>query len=196
MMRLPIYVVDEIGSIVDATGASVPYWLPDGTRNRSGLTLNAILSAFDPNIQGVFYQYGHPYEIVENMKQKDSSVSYQLKKYPVIVLFQSFDENIGQATGLYTTSQLRIAIIHHSRAEWKAKDRYEKVFKPVLYPIYLQLMDQLKASGKFIIDGDELPHTKSDKPYYDADKGENVANDFADAIEITDLQLRFYLKNC
>lgn len=179
-MRQPIYIVDVIGDIVSQVETAV---LPK-------------LQVVDPSIQGVFYEFGHPAEIVETLMQKDKSQTLRVKKYPAVILFQDFDENIGSKIGIYATSPLRIAIVHHTRPELKSKERYDRNFKPVLYPIYLEFMEQLKLSARFIFDTDEIRHTKSDKPYYNASKQENAANDFVDAIEITDLTLNIYLKNC
>ena len=179
MTAQPIYIVDMFAELVGKIESAL---LPQ-------------LQAYDANIKGVFYEFGHPIEILETLKQKDESQSFRFKKYPLIALFQDFDERMGQQLGIYAKTSFRLAICHHTSPELKSKERYEQVFKPVLYPIYLKLMEQIKLSANFLYEGDEIRHTKTDHVFYGRSL-ENPGNDFLDAIEITDLELSIYQKNC
>lgn len=175
----PIYIVDEIGKIVQ----------------RVSDKLTPQLTAYDANIQGVFYEYGPGKEILETLKQKDEAAEFRDKKYPLVALLMPFEEDRTPGIGVYAQTGLKLVICYHTLPEYKTSDRYEKSFKPVLYPIYMEFMAQLKAAGIVFSVNGEIQHKKTDFPYYGRED-KNVGNDFLDAIEINDLELRLYQYEC
>ena len=76
----PVYIVDEIGLAVAQVST----------------VLLSQLQAFDATITGVHYQYGHPIEIIETLKQMDEAKAYKFSRYPFVGLFQDFPENVGE----------------------------------------------------------------------------------------------------
>lgn len=183
-MSLPIYIVDEIGEVVSTVSTQL---LP-------------ALKLVDPNIQAVNYYYGHPKEILETLFQKDASDTESYFKYPAVFLFQDFTEGVGKDIGITTVPRLHIVIATSTDPNYKASERYAVTFKPILYPIYYKLIDQLWKSGKILAaSSSQIVHTKIDRVFWGrqmAGKEQNVTNSWLDAIEITDLQLKFYNKNC
>ena len=179
MRETAIIIADEIGKIVARVETVV---LPQ-------------LQAFDSNIQGVFYEYGPGLEIKETLKQKDRSASFQFKKYPLVALLMDFEEERNPGIGVYAETKLTLVICHHTRPEYKTKERYEKNLKPILYPIYLELLEQLKLSGIAFSQNGEYAHTKIDHPYYGRDDS-NAGFDFLDAIEMKGFAIRLYQAEC
>lgn len=196
MSNKPIYITDVIAGIIADTQNAVPYFLPDGTKNKTGLTMLQILQAVDPSITGIHYEFGYPPEIAALVTQKDLARSTRNQKYPCIFLFLPIDETISDELGIITAPDVRLAIVHQSQPEYTPRNRYDNVFKPVLYPIYMEFMNQMKSGGKFLFEGPVIEHTKTDYPYYNGERQANVANDFCDAIEINDLELKIYINNC
>jgi hypothetical protein len=178
-MTEPLVIVDMVGALVQKVEAAV---LP-------------ALQAYDPLIEGVFYEYGHGVEILRTLKQKDESQSFRNKKYPLIALLQDFPERRGQQAGIYAETDLTLVICHHTQPEWVSKERYTTVFKPVLYPIYAELIHQLETAAISLVGPGGLVHEKIDHPYYGRE-GKNVGYDFLDAIEISGLTLNLYESNC
>lgn len=174
----PLYIVDVIGDIVAKVQTEKL----------------AQLQAYDPNIQGVHYEYGPGKEILETLKQKETP-AFRMKKYPLVALLMDFPENRNPQTGIYAATELTIIICYHTIPAYKTAERYEKSFKPVLYPIYMSFIDNLKTSAISMIKNAEIPHEKIDRPYYGRDN-KNVGNDFLDAIEISGLKLNLYDPNC
>lgn len=178
MIENPLYVVDEIGAIV----------------SKVSTVLTPQLQDYDPLIEGVWYEYGPGKEILETLKQKDGAPSFKGKKYPLVALLMEFPERRNPQIGIYCEADLTLVIAHHTRPAFKTSERYEKTFKPVLYPVYLELFNQLELAG-IAMYYDGPTHKKVDCPYYGRDN-KNVGNDFLDAIEITELKLKFYEKTC
>lgn len=180
MTEEALFIVDVIGAVAASAGAIV---LPK-------------LQVYDPSITGVYYEYGHTKEILQTLYQKETP-EFQDTKYPLIALLQDFTEDRGTQPGIYCETDLTLLFCFHSDPAYKSKERYEKTFKPVLYPIYLEFIEQLKVAGIAMFETQEVPHKKTDHPFYGADGAKkNAGNDFLDVIELSELKLKLYQKNC
>lgn len=184
----PVFIVDEIGAIVNSVSAE----------------LTAQFKLIEPTIEGVHYLHGHPLEIIETLKQRDKSEAFTFKKYPLVALFQDFNETYSVSPDSYFASNevnLHIIIAKATSPDYKAPERYDKNFKPFLYPIYMSLKQKLFESGKFLIAAPELiSHTKTDRLYWGrqglyGNEG-NIFDDWLDIIELTNLKLKTDLKFC
>lgn len=180
-----IYIVDEVGTIVGAVSAA----------------LLTYLKTIDPAITAVHYQYGHPKEIIETLMQKDKSTTLQFTKYPLVALFQDFPERHTGQVGFDSEVSLHIVIVQSTTANYKADERYTRNFKPILYPIYSELLRQFNFSKRFSTYGvSTISHTKIDRLYWGKEglygNEGNIFNDRLDCIEIRDLRLKVNLKNC
>lgn len=145
----------------------------------------------------VYYYHGHPLEIIETLRQRDEGDNPE-KKYPAICLFQDFIEDIGKERGIGSAApSLRILIVNSTSPEYKAAQRYTNNFIPNLYPIYIEFLNQIRVSGFVMIKSGELiPHKKIDRVFWGKQglygvEG-NVFNDYLDAIEIYNMELKFY----
>lgn len=161
------------------------------------------LTAFDSMITGVHFDHGHPIEIIETLKQKDSSgTNLVFDKYPLVALFHDFPEVYNQEPGFQGQVTLHLIIARLTEPTYKADQRYDQNFKPVLYPIYAEFMKQIVHSKYFTgaQSVNQLSHTKIDRLYWGREglyKNEgNIFNDWIDCIEIRDLQLKLNLNNC
>lgn len=163
--------------------------------------LTAKLKIVDPLINAVHYDHGHPLEIIETLKQKDESTSFKTERYPIIALFQDFPENSTGEIGVQGEAILNVIIARPTDPNYKAAERYEKNFNPILYPIYWELMLQIHRSPVFRTLGATLiVHQKIDRLYWGrsglyANQG-NIFNDWLDCIEIKNLKLKVNQKHC
>lgn len=182
MTPKPVYVVDEVGTVVAAVNTLL---LP-------------MLQAYDPNIAGINYLYDAPKALQNTIVEMTQSGNGL--KYPMVALVLPVRERHGAQVGIDSLDPLRILIGRWSNPTDKTKTRYDNNFKPVLYPIYLELLHQFDVSRKFLTQGATMiQHVKTDWPYWGGDsppEGANPFNDWLDIIEITDLQLKLNLKNC
>jgi hypothetical protein len=185
----PIYIVDEIGAVV---------------ANVSTVLLPK-LQIVDPKIQAVNYLYGHPNEIIATLTARDKSPQLRFKKYPLVALFQDFPEVKGKVVGEDNTVTLHLLIASATLPTYKADERYARNFKPILYPIYNELLRQLDFNGNFFTKSPEqIEHTKIDRLYW-GNKGieftsgketKNIFVDWIDCIELLNLTLPTYTKIC
>jgi hypothetical protein len=190
---LPVYIVDIIGDIVNQVKGDV---LTKIIANET-----AVLEDGPSLIQTINYQYGHKRELIETLFQMDKGDELAFQKYPLIYLVQDFRESRGQQPGIYADVSLNIVIAHHTTRSFKITERYAQVFKPVLYPIYLSLIEKIAASKAVNMESEDLiRHDKTDRSYWGTQAlGGNEANklnDAVDAIEIENLALKIIFKNC
>lgn len=165
----PVYVIDIIRDVVTATNTAVI----------------AELQAYNEFIQAINFVPGTEGEINEVLTIMAGQSSLDGKQWPLFGLIMSFPESKGAIVGIDGVEDLNIIIARRGNNTDKTPARYENNFKPVLYKIYLEFLNQLYLSGKFSISTpDNIPHTKIDFPYYNADKDVNVFNSYVDAIQI------------
>lgn len=153
----PVYVVDIIGAVCDK------------------VTIETAMS--------INYQYGFSIQVLESLKGKDGA---QLPKYPLIALYFPIREDRGK--GYYADVTIKkIVIASLTNKDDRPVQRYENVFKTILYPVYYSFMKQL-ALNQYSQqkNPDMIIHTKTDYPGITAATG---INDFVDTIEITNLQI-------
>lgn len=171
-MKEPVYVVDIFRDIVEKVSEAV---------------------APNIDVESVQYLVGHYVEIKDRLLSQSKS---KLDSFPLIALFQDFVETRGGE--YYATANLQIMILHNTSKIDYVEDRYEKVFKPILYPIYEELLKQI--SKKAVVYGpNKIQHDKIDRPHWGNPKmygNEGYIFDFVlDGIELRNL--KFTLKqNC
>lgn len=191
MTTKPVYIVDIIGAVVQAVQTKVLATIQANEQAAIGATL----------IQAIDYQYGHLEELIVTLGQMDADPSLRYQKYPMVYLVQDFREQRGRQAGVYAEVSLNIIIAHQTDATYKITDRYAKVFKPVLYPIYNELIQQL-AKSITTLQGSEdmIPHDKYDRSYWGTQSvggnTRNKLNDFVDAIELQNLSLKINYQPC
>lgn len=174
----PLFIVDIIGEVVKAADAVL---FP---------TLN----------KHILYEYGRSIQILRQLQLLNQSITQKEMKYPLFALFQPFSEDSGG--GYYATVKFpKISIAALTQNTDPVNQRYDKTFKPVLYPIYQEFLRQLCLHKNIVAsDPGAIPHKHWDVPGSDQTtdqvKGANF-NDIVDAIIIQDLQLTFkQVKKC
>jgi hypothetical protein len=157
------------------------------------------LQLVDAKIEGVHYEHGTILEVNETLKAKDKSTANRFKKYPMVCLFTGFEER--KTNGIVEYS-IDLGIFHHTKKEQRTTDRYESVFKPILYPVYEELIKQLSFSGRFFWPGymEQPDHTKFDRPFLGIESQNGniryIFDDSLDAIEIRGLRLNERIFKC
>lgn len=197
----PVYIADIIGEVVQATSDAVVRRNPVKSLLEV-IQLNEIAALGSTMIQQIRYSKSSFDELIESLFQADGSGEERFNKYPLIHLVRDFYEERGQDVGLYAGTSLSIIIIHQTVQTYKIEDREEKVFKPVLYPIYYEFMRQLYKSlwvfGSDFTTG-EFRHRKIDRAFWgtrNLQGSKNKLNDYVDAIEIQNLELKINFSNC
>lgn len=183
------YIVDDIGKVVEAMRGL--------NKSVYGDAMTEYLASQNATVDNIllmpFYDYGHRQEIANKLTAKDSEdAPFKYQKYPLIALRLDTEE---ERDGKMIHFNLNIAIIASTDPLYSSNERYDKVFKPVLYPIYSEFIRLLGEIGLFTWGNGQIepPHTKIDRLYWGTAGSEgnesNIFNDSLDAIEILNLKL-------
>jgi hypothetical protein len=174
-----IAVVDYIGEIVQKTSDR----------------LSQVISS------GVSYRFGTAIEFSSRLSGISGAMGFKEQNYPAIFLLQDFVEKMGVDADTETQVKLQLLIVAGSDQNYCAADRYERVFKPVLYPIYETFIKILNKDSRLNIPYSGASHEKIDRPLMagsleETTKGKvDLFSEQLDAIEIRDLLITF-LKIC
>lgn len=187
-------IVDIFKDVVTATQNAVI-----SKKGEPEQTLLQKLQEYDQYITGVHYEHGHPLEITETLLKQSKSISKKFSRFPLVALFQDFPEAKGSAFDSEVT--LHILICYGTSNKYKASTRYDKTFRPVLYPVYDELLEQIRLEKRFnVINKSLITHTKIDRVYWgrETDPGNtaNKFNDLLDCIELKDLKIKIDRKIC
>jgi hypothetical protein len=147
--------------------------------------------------QTCYFSYGHYADVIKELKQKDESISLKGNKYPLIWLVMDFTERKGKSIAEQCElPNLQLLIATPTDINQSVIDRINNNFKPILYPIYNELMLQIANSGYFTQSVvSKIEHDKIDRPYWggggnDGSNGSaNLFNDYIDAIQIRSMTL-------
>lgn len=133
------------------------------------------------------YVFGTNVNVVNNLMVKDKSVFNKATKYPLVALYMPIRERKND--GYYSTVNVRkIIIAHLTGKDDLPKQRYEKVFKTILYPVYNGLFKYLQRHLSVV--GATKQNLKHDK--YDFFQEEPISgiNDFVDTVQINNLEFK------
>lgn len=174
--------------------------ISDALRTVVGATEAAIIA--NPNIvwgtlpKKVYFMQGSLLEITGVLDTYTKSPTYKDKKYPLVCFIRDVKETITQQiSGLGTSFKCRILIVTLTSQDLRADDRELKNFKPILIPIFEELIRQFEKSTLFGMPRvSDLAITKYDCYFYGtAQNNKNIFNDRVDAIDIESISLN--LKN-
>lgn len=155
------------------------------------------LNTEEPGLWPVLnYQYGYVEELNETLKQFEDDPSKFDKKFPLVWVAEPFVTTRGDAS-IFGVVEPDIFIIHTTDKNWKAAERMTNNYKPVLFPIYRQLLTEIVKSVVFSHQSPEaIPH-KVTKGYYWGEAQKTVLNDAVDCLKISALKLRInHNHNC
>lgn len=146
----------------------------------------------------VHYQYGSIQEIIDNLKTMTTNGLGADNKYPLVALLTDFKQKRGRSVDIYTEADLNVLIFNVTDNKYLAPERTIYSFKPILYPIYECLIDEIKISKQIQTNQNgEVYHDPTDHYYWGrVSRDENPFSDWIDAIELENLNIKVSTKNC
>jgi hypothetical protein len=194
--QIPIYIPDLFKSIVEEVGVNINDEISTAYSQAMASDSGTV-----PNIElRTQFIPGTILEILERLSEKNDSPKQKEFIWPMVGLIHNFKESFGKE-GIYNETQLTLWICHLSDQNSTYTDRYTKVFKTVLYPIWLEMMSVIQNSYKFSIDEiTGVEYGKIDRPkwgrYQDLyGNYDYELNEFIDGIELQ-LTLKINNDNC
>jgi len=172
-MNEPLYIVDEIAEVIARVDAII---YPGIAPYTNGNHIN--------------FQYGRSIQINKLLQLNKNSIPAR-SNYPLIALFQDLPEDAGKKWGYTYITIPRITIATITDKDGTPADKYNSTFKPILYPIYTEFINQLSRQPSIIgFSPNKSSYMKYDRP---GTRPEIEGfNDYIDAITIENLQLTFY----
>jgi hypothetical protein len=132
----------------------------------------------------VYSYYGYVQELNETLTQYGQSPKLFDKRFPCIWLAQPFTVSPSKIHYVYgIIDELRMFIINDCNADWKAKERMDNNYKPILYPIKEELLNQVVLSKATLLYRPQI-QTKITDHYYWGENQKSVLNDKVDTIEV------------
>ena len=147
----------------------------------------------DSHSGDVYFMYGHRKEVNQRLLEKSEDKVYKYQKYPLIVLNMPFSEDISSDRVIELS--LNLAVMDYTDTTYISEERYEKVFAPILEPIYELLLDKIENSGEFMNIG-KPEHTRIDRLFWGTEGGQQTFSDPLDAIELLNLKLKLLNTKC
>lgn len=143
------------------------------------------------------FQHGYVQELNQTLTQWEKSPTKSSMKFPLVWLAEPFTISRGLNIGLYGEADIDLYIINTTRKDWKAKERMDNNFKPVIYPIYREILNQFTLIPTFVhVAVDQIKHVTTNR-YFWGDNNKSVLNDVIDCMKVSGLQLRIADKqNC
>ena len=202
MSFTPVYITDIIGDVVTATANTVVNKADNRTLVQQINYNESQALGLTSNINSIRYSKSSFAELIETLEQADKTEEYRDSKYPLIHLVRDFYEDRGKSDpAWYAEVSLNIIFIHQTVNTYKITDRENKVFKPVLYPIYYTFFENLARHPQIeVVNPKLIPHRKWDRAYWGnrqlQDQSKNKLADYVDAIECQNINLKISFKNC
>lgn len=151
--------------------------------------IGAVVEAMDVSaitgVTSINYIYGHRKSIANRLNKRE-------EKYPLVALKLDTSEDIVEGIQQFN---LNLVIATLTKGQYTEELRMDKIFRPILYPLYIEFFKQLRNSGLFMWEGSHKypPHVKTDRHFLGITEQEgnvkNIFNDPLDGIEITNLRI-------
>lgn len=157
-----------------------------GETNASGILVSGLL--FDVKqalgLPVLNYQHGYIEELNQTLTQWEQSPQFVDLKFPLVWVAEPYEPNRRDGN-FYGEEDVDVFIINSSQKEWKAKDRMQNNFKPVIYPIYRQLLEEIVFSPVFpYLASEQIPHKPINR-YFFGEAQQSVLNDVVDAMKVS-----------
>lgn len=166
--------------------------------------VNTVFSTRVTDTFNVYFDYGLERDVTNNIYKKD--ISEAIPKpgtFPLVWLVMNFTEARGRRIDKYADASPSIIIAMPTEAEYTMQQRTDISFKPRLFPIYLELLNQISLEETLSVPVvEEIVHAKTDLPYWgggdvNGPGTKNLFKHFIDAILIKDLKLSMEnIQNC
>lgn len=149
--------------------------------------VNTALESRPTDPHSVYFDFGHHEEVLKQLIYKEQNPG-KPQKYPLIWLVTPFAEERDQLH-IYGVATLHFVIAHYTSNTYSMPERRDNVFLPILYPVYHELLKQLKLSQSFVTVG-QLSQIKTDIQYAKVDEGRNLFNDFVDVVDVKNIKIQ------
>lgn len=129
-------------------------------------------------------------ELCARLKEDSSTEATKQTKYPLVALIRNYGTDL-KPNDYYKHTSLTLIIVTLTEPTKHSEDRMAENYIPVLYPIYTELMEQIKRCKYIATVGRPYPPHKLDESFnLGSDAGYRM-EDYVDGLIISNLELKF-----
>lgn len=140
------------------------------------------------------YQYGYLTELAETIKQYGDSPEFAPKRFPLVWLKPRFKIVRGNGNYFGEVRDMRLFVMQASDPKLKARERLEASYKPVIYPIYRELIEQLNQHPAISMEYHRAHAVIDD--FFWGENQQTVLPQVVDCLTIENLTLAINTKTC
>lgn len=154
--------------------------------------MSTALALSGPAVGPVNYQFGYIKELDNTLKEMLKPKETRPLAFPVMFLEMPFtiSRNRGEVYGRIPS--FRIILLANTDVKYTAKQRLDLVYKPILFPVYRELLKAIADSPAFTTDGpDRIVNTVTDQHYWGSSQSSQLTHPVdARIVTISDLIVR------
>lgn len=149
-------------------------------------------------IEGINYLYGHMLEVSNTIQLWLKDETLKKKRFPLVALIEDKSDMPQGAFNGYGKCRLNVIICMATKQNWTSLEREANTFVPILRPIYKELMQQIMDDGYFVVYSDaDMQHQAYDRKFWGTeDETKNRLTEYVDAIDIKNLELKYFRTDC
>lgn len=131
-----------------------------------GDIVEAVRMVWDPHQKAPYYLYGHYQSIADELIVKSKEPTHKDQKYPLILLGIDPDYSEREINANQIEVDCNVYILDETRKDWFTSERFDNVFKTVLYPIKELFLENLFESDLVHSRRDEVSIQTKPIPYW------------------------------
>lgn len=150
----------------------------------------------DPEAYVLNYQYGYLEELDETLQQWSKDPNSNTRMFPLVWLKPRFKIVRGGAQSQFfgEVRDMRLFVLHSTTPGLKAKERLEQNYKPVIYPVYREILEQLNQHAAISHEVNRAHAVIDD--FYWGDQQQSYLAGPVDCLTIENLNLQINTKTC
>lgn len=163
-----------------------------------GDIVNEVRKVYDPiGLEKPYYLYGHPIDITKQLQLLDNSTE-RFKKYPLICLLLDNPQEKSDSRSFEYSVSPTVLVLAKTLPSYISEQRTIETFKPILYPIALELITQINKSQHLLRQHNGVKYVWTDKYFWGKEgikmKGYEglIFNEYLDGIELNFTDLKVY----
>lgn len=133
-----------------------------------------------------YFRFGYWPEINTMLNDMAQDKTYEMQRYPFIMLSAGWTESKEQEQGIYCeASNIVLYIVAQSDKNYSTEQRESLVFQPVIMPIYNAFLNAIKANEHILTEYGDFPHEIT-KLYYlkNLSEKQNQLRNYVEVLQI------------
>lgn len=157
---------------------------------------------YDPDgLAEPYFAYGHPLDVANKLALMEQDSTYKSQKFPMVLLILDTELRKGESIQYEYSHSPQILILANTEPAYISEERTTNVFKPILYPIYRNLITAMTKCPYIAYNPNGIDHTHTDRYFWGKEgirmRGNDslIFNEYLDGIELNFNNIEVYKYN-